>query len=139
MSDQARVSSHGAEAPRPLGEIVRDVLEDIRHIVHSEVRLARTELGEKVNSARNAAGLIGAAAVAGLLAGACLVTTCIAALALVMPLWLAALIMGIVLGIAAAGAFAVGRGRLSAIDPVPNQTIHTLEDNIEWAQQRNRH
>lgn len=138
MSDQARVFSAGAEASRPFGEIARDILQDIRHIVQTEIRLARSELGEKADRARKATGFIGAAAVTGLLSAACLVTTCIAALTLVMPLWLAALIMGFLLGIAAGGAFAMGRSRLSEIDPVPNQTIHSLEDNIEWAKQRIR-
>ena len=136
MSDQANVISHAAEAPRPLREIVQDILRDIGRIIQAEIRLAKNELSEKARKAGMAAGFLGAAAVTGLLSAACLVTTCIAALTLVMPLWLAALIMGILLGFAAAGAFAVGRTRLSQIDPRPEQTMQTLEDNVEWAKQR---
>ena len=138
MSDHAPVISHEAAPPRSLTEMMHDVVQDVGRIVQAEIRLARSELGGKLDKARKAAGAIGIAAIAGFLSAACLVTACITALALVVPLWLAALIMSVLLGIAAAGALAAGRSRLRAIDPVPEQTIHTLEDNIEWAKQRTR-
>ena len=138
MSHHARVFSPEEAPPRPLSEIVRDVVQDISYILQSEIRLARTELGGKVDRAKKASGAIGAAAVAGLLCAASLVTAGIAALTLVVPLWLAALIMGILLGAGAAAAFAMGRDRLKAIDPVPQLTVRTLEDNVEWAKQRTR-
>jgi len=138
MSDQAHVISHEAEASPLLREMALNILHDVGRIVQSEIRLAKTELGEKASRAGKAAGLLAAAGVIGLLAGACLVTTCIAALALVIPIWLAALIMGVLLGLAATVAFAVGRGRIRHIDPTPHQTVQTLEDNIKWAKQRTR-
>ena len=136
MSDQAHVISHEADSDHPLREIVRNILQDIGNIVQGEIRLAKTELSERARTAGKAAGILAAAATAGLLAGACFVTVCIAALALVMPLWLAALLMGILLGFAAAGAYAVGRTRMSNIEPMPQRTIETMKDNIEWAKQR---
>ena len=138
MSDQARVFSPGPEPARPFSDIVRNILQDVSHIVRAEILLARSELTEKLAGAKKGAGAIGTAAVAGLLSAACLVTACIAALTLVLPLWLAALIMGVFIGIIAAAAFAAGRARLSEIDPVPEQTFHTLEDNIAWAKRRAR-
>jgi hypothetical protein len=137
MSDQGHIVSHEAESHKPLREIIGDILQDVGRIVQAEIRLARTELSEKASRAGRAAGILGAAAVTGLLAGACFITACIAALALAMPVWLAALIMGILLAFAAAGAYAVGRTRLSDIDPEPERTVQTMRDNIEWAKQRN--
>src|SRR5581483_8959857 len=117
MSDRAHVISPGEAPSRPLSEIVRDVLQDVSHIVQAEIRLARTELEAKADKAKKASGVIGAAAIAGFFALASLVTACIAALALAMSLWLAALIIAVILGIAAAVAFSAGRSRLRRIDP----------------------
>src|SRR5689334_17841654 len=99
------------ERERSAGEILRDLARDLQELLRSEVRLAKAEVGEQVDRAKGAAGMIGGAAVAGLMAGMCIVATCIAALALVMPVWLAALIMGVLLGAAAALMFTIGRSR----------------------------
>lgn len=119
-----------------LSELVRNILQDLSRILRAELRLARTELAEKGVRAGTAVGILSGAAVAGLLAASCFVTTCIAALCLVMPLWLAALLMGILLTFFAAGAFAIGRTRLSEIDALPQRTAQTLRDDVEWAKHR---
>ena len=82
--------------------------------------------------------VIAVAAAAGLLAGGCFATACIAALALVMPVWLAGLIMGILFGAVAGVAFVIGRKRLEDVEIVPQQTVQTVKDDIEWAKQRNK-
>src|SRR5689334_20587178 len=115
-------NTHGE---RSTGEIAQDVLRDVGKIVHGEIRLARAELGEKARKAGSAAGLFGGAAVCGLLAAACFVTTCIAALALAMPLWLAALLMCLLLVCAGAAFYAGARSRQKQINPVPERTVQT--------------
>lgn len=136
MSDQAHLISHETEGIRPLRDIVREILQDIGQIVHGEIRLAKTELREKATALGKAAGTLAGAAVTGLLAAACFVTTGIAALALVMPVWLAALIIGILLAFTAAGAYALARTRMTRIEPMPERTVQTMKENIEWAKQK---
>jgi hypothetical protein len=119
-----------------VSELIGDVIRDIQNIVRAEIRLARTEYGDKARRAGRAGGMLGFAAVTGGLAAACLVTACIAALALVMPIWLSALLMGVLLAMVAAGAFAAGRRRFAQVDPVPQQTLETLKDDVEWAKHR---
>ena len=102
-------------------------------MISAEFRLFRAEIDEKIGAAAKAGGMLGIAAVTGLLAGACFVTACIAALAMVMPVWLAALLMGILLGLMAAGSFVLGRTRLTEVDVRPQQTIETLKGDVKWA------
>jgi hypothetical protein len=79
---------------------------------------------------------LGGAAVMGLLAAMCFVTTCIVALAIVLPLWLAALLVGVLLAIGAGGGYMLGRLALEEIDPVPQQTVETLQDLVDWSRTR---
>ncbi|MBZ5580831.1 MAG: phage holin family protein [Acidobacteriia bacterium] len=123
---------------RSLGEIVQDILRDMQNVIRSELRLARTEMTEKARRAGKAGGLLGAAAVSGLFAAACLVVTCIAALALAMPVWLAALLTAIFLACIAGACYAGGRSRLRKVNPVPEQTVQSVKEDIEWARQRTR-
>jgi hypothetical protein len=80
--------------------------------------------------------MFGGAAVCGLLGGACLVTAGVAALALVMPLWLAALLMGVFLVGITAAMYHVGREKAKDIDPVPQRTVESIRDNLQWAKHR---
>jgi hypothetical protein len=121
---------------RSPAQIVQDVVRDVAEIVRGEIRLAKAEMGEKVQSAGRAGGYLAGAAVCALLAGASVVACGIAALALIMPVWLAALAMcGILMLIAGAMYFA-GRQKLRAIDPVPGRTVQTMRDNLQWARHR---
>lgn len=137
MADRA-VDPTPLPRERSTGEIIRDILADIQNIIHAEIRLARAELAEKAQRAGRAGGLLGAAAFAGLFAGACFVVTCIAALAVVMPVWLAALIMGICISCLALGLYVGGRHRLQRVDLVPQRTVQTIRDDVQWAKQRTR-
>ena len=124
------------EERRSVGEIVEDVVRDFGDIVRSELRLARVEITEKVQKAETAAGLLGGAAVCGFFAFGSLVTCCIAALALVMPVWLAALLMSVFLVCIAAALYAGGRARLRNVSPVPEQTVETIKEQVTWTKRR---
>lgn len=121
---------------RSAGEIVEDVLRDVREIVRGEVRLARAEMMEKVRRSGLAGAYLGGAAVVGLLSAGCFAAMCIALLALVMPVWLAALVMWVLFMCAAGAAFYMGREKLKNIEPVPQRTVQTVKDNLQWAKQR---
>lgn len=126
---------NGNEERSP-GAIVQDVLRDVGDIVQGEIRLARAEIGEKAKKAGKAGGYFGGAAVCGLLAGMSFTACGIAALALAMPVWLAALLMGVFLVCIAAAAYAGGRAKLKTVDPVPERTVETMRENIQWAKHR---
>jgi len=118
--------------PRSLGQIIHDIVNHLDNMIQAEIRLVRAEIVQKIGPVKRASVFLGIAALTGLLGAACFVTTCIAALNLVMPLWLAALLIGIGLVTVAGGAFVLGRNRIDEVDPVPRQTMETLREDLEW-------
>jgi hypothetical protein len=136
MGDRAgSLSDYGA---RSASDILRDVVRDIQELLRSEVRLARTEVSEKAERAKSAGGYIGGAAVAGLLAGMCFVAFCIALLSLAIPVWAGTLIMAFLLGVGGALLWVQARNRLRNFHAVPEQTVETIKEDVEWLKQRTR-
>jgi uncharacterized membrane protein YqjE len=128
----------GGPDGRSLGGIVQDILLDIQNVLRAELRLARVEVAEKARRAASAGGLLGGALVAALLGAGSLVAAVIAALALVLPVWAAALIVTALLLGGAGLCYALGRARLRHLNPVPERTVRTVKDDIEWVKQRSR-
>ena len=121
---------------RSAGEIMQDVVRDVGEVVRGEVRLARAEMSEKVSKAGKAGGFLGGAAVCGLMAVGSLVAAGIAGLAMIMPVWVAALIMGVLLACIGGAMYAGGRAKLKTIEPVPERTVQTIKDDVQWAKHR---
>jgi hypothetical protein len=119
---------------RPIGELLKQLSEETTRLVHQELELAKAELTQKGKQAGLGAGLFGAAGAIGLLAAAALTACFILALDAVMPAWLAALIVAVVYGAVAAVLALRGRDRVKqAVPPVPEQTIETVKEDMEWA------
>jgi len=116
-----------------IGELVRQLSEDVRTLVAKEVDLAKVELSAKAGRAGKGAGLLGGGATLGLLALGALTAALIAALDLLMPLPLAALIVALVLG-AAAGVLAMsGKNKVQeATPPVPEETVESVKEDVKW-------
>jgi hypothetical protein len=121
---------------RPLREIVADVGSSLNTIVRDEIRLTIVELKDKLRASPKAIAYLVAAGLLGFLAVECFVTACIAALAIVLPLWLSALIVAVLAASAAGGAFVIGRVALEKIEPIPQQTLETMKDNVDWVKDR---
>jgi uncharacterized membrane protein YqjE len=110
----------------------------VRRLVSGGVALARLELqhgrqelAERLQGNLRAAMLFGIAAALGLLALIALVDLVIALIALLVPTWLAALIV-LVLFVVLAGLFGF-LGTRSIRSPVPEETIASVKEDIEWA------
>jgi len=121
---------------RSLGELFSDLSRQTSTLVRQEVQLAKTEISDKVSKvgkdvASMAAG--GAVAYAGFLA---IVAAIIFLLAEVMPMWLSAFIVGIV--VAGVGYMLIQRGRTAMQNEglAPTQTIGTLKEDAEWAKRQ---
>jgi hypothetical protein len=124
---------------RPIGELLKQLSEETTRLVHQELELAKAELAQKGKQAGLGAGLFGAAGAIGLLAAAALTACFILALDAVMPAWLAALIVAVVYAAAAAVLALRGRERVKqAIPPVPEQTIETVKEDVQWAKTQTR-
>src|SRR5918994_2868299 len=83
---------------RPIGDLVKQLSGQTSTLVKQEIDLAKAEMSEKASIAGKGAGLLGGAAVVGLLAAGALTACLILALGEVIPDWLAALIVALVMG-----------------------------------------
>lgn len=113
------------------GQLVADATEQIGQLVRQEMALARAELTQSAKKAGTGAGLFGGAGLVALYGVAALVATAIISLDLVMPLWLAALVVGVVL-LAVAGLLAlVGKKQVSEAAPPAERTVHNVKADID--------
>jgi hypothetical protein len=122
---------------KPLGELLSDLSRELSELVHDEVQLAKLELTEKAKKMGEGSALLAGAAVAGFLGLGALATCAVAALALVVSLWLAALIVAAVL-LGAAGVTALaGLGQLQkGAPPVPEQALESSKEDVAWLQEQ---
>jgi uncharacterized membrane protein YqjE len=124
---------------RPIGELLKQLSEETTRLVHQEIELAKAELAQKGKQAGMGAGLFGGAGVIGFLALAALTTCFILALDAAMPAWLAALLVAVVYAAIAAVLAMQGRKKVKqATPPVPEQTIETVKEDVQWAKTRMR-
>jgi uncharacterized membrane protein YqjE len=121
---------------RSFSEVVQDILRNVQEIVRSEVRLAKTEIGEEAAKTKSSAVWLGAGAVTTMFAILFLLLMIVYALALFMPIWTAALIVGIVLAVVASVILNAGVRRIKQIHPTPERTVETIKENVEWAKQQ---
>jgi uncharacterized membrane protein YqjE len=119
---------------RSLGEVLGDLTEDFGRLVRQQIDLAKAELKEQAAATRRAAIMLGAAAVAGLLVLVLLSFALVYALAEVMPAGWAALIVGVIWAVVAAVTFSSGRQRMKNISPVPQKTVQTVKEDLQWLQ-----
>ncbi len=113
------------------GELIGQLTEQVSRLVRDEARLARDEVTRKAKRLGVGAGLFGGAAVMAFLGLAVLIGAAVLALAEVLPGWLAALIVAVVL-FAVAGVLAlVGRKHVAqASPPLPTQAIAGLQADV---------
>jgi uncharacterized membrane protein YqjE len=138
MSADGQPSSANA-SDQSIGELVKDLATETSTLVRQELDLAKAEMAERGKRAGKGAGILGAAALVGLLAAGALTACLVAALDLAMATWLAALIVTVVYA-AIAGALAVtGRKQIrEAAPPVPEQAIDSVKEDVQWAKTRTR-
>jgi uncharacterized membrane protein YqjE len=124
---------------RSLGELLKRLSQETTRLVHQELELAKAELTQKGKQAGAGAGLFGGAGALGLGALGALTACFILALNAVMPAWLAALIVAVVYGIIAFVLVKQGQAKMKAAGPpVPEQTIETVKEDVEWAKTQTR-
>jgi uncharacterized membrane protein len=121
-----------------LGDLFSSLTEDMSTLIRQEVDLARTETMEKVSSAtRSVVSMVagGMIAYAGLIG---VMIAVIVGLSSFMPLWLSALIVGVVVIVIGAIMIMSGRSSLQKMTVVPEQTVESMKENTEWAKEQVR-
>jgi hypothetical protein len=119
---------------RSFRELLGRLADDVAELVRKEVELARAELEQKVRAAAGAVAMWVAAAITTLLALGAFTTSLILVIAMFLPDWAAALVVGAgLIGFAAALGYAGKRLLQKALPLAPEETVETLKEDVAWA------
>ena len=121
---------------RSVPEILEDIVSNLTQIVQAEFRLAKTELKEGAEKAAVPGATLGAGLVVAFYGFGFLLLAAVYALSLIMAGWLATLVVGGVLVIAAGILIGAGGMKLKRMNLSPDKTIRTLEEDVQWAKQQ---
>ncbi len=121
---------------RSVPEIFEDIASNLTQLVQAEFRLAKSELKEGAERVAGPGATLGAGAVLAFYGFGFLLLAAVHALSLVMAGWLAALIVGGVLAVAAGILIGAGGTKLRRVNLIPDKTMRTLEEDVQWAKQQ---
>jgi hypothetical protein len=121
---------------RSLGELFSELSQETSTLIRQEVQLAKAEVTRKATKAGKEVAFMAAGgfiAYAGFLA---LIAAAIFGVAEFLPLWLSALLIGVI--VAGVGYLLLQKGMngLKEINPAPRRTIETLKEDKEWLKQQ---
>jgi uncharacterized membrane protein YqjE len=116
---------------QPVGELVKQLSDQMSTLVRSELQLAQLELQEKGKRAGIGAGLFGGAGAIALYGLGALIAAAVLLLATAVEPWLAALIVGVVLLAIAGIAGLMGKKQVEqAVPPAPEQAIQSTRRDV---------
>ena len=118
------------DRPR-LRSLVRRVPELVARLVRDEIESAKAEVSTKLKAAVAGIAVVVVGAVLALYGLGWLIAAGVSALALVLPHWLASLIVGAALLLIAGIAALVGVGRLRrGAPPIPSETVDSVRRDV---------
>ena len=121
------------------GELVRQASQQVSDLVRAELRLGMAEMKGKAKQTGVGAGMLSAAGLTALYGVAAGLAAAIAAIALVLPVWAAALIIMGALFVIAAVLGLIGRSRVNrGVPPVPEQAIESTKQDVIEIKERAR-
>jgi len=122
---------------RGVGDLVREVTQDLSKLFNQELTLAKAEMKVEAKKAGKTAGGFGAAGLAGWFTLLFLSLTLMWALG---DWWdkpaLGALVVTIIWGVVAAVLLSKARKDAKSINPKPEVTVQTLKEDAQWAKTR---
>ena len=133
----ARGTRNGFDtSDRSFGDLIKELTGEFQHLARAEVELAKVEIREEIGDAKDAAVKFGIAGATAVLAVLMLSFAAAWGLAEVMPAGVAFLIIGMVYAAVAWWGYSRARESAKRVDPVPQQTIQTLKEDVQWARAR---
>jgi hypothetical protein len=117
---------------RAVSDVLQDILRNLQEIVRSEMRLAKVEIRDDARQAMSSASWIAVGALLAVSAWALLLWTITFALSTLMSMWAATLVVAVVLAAGASVLLLGGVKRAKAINPIPERTIASIKENVEW-------
>jgi len=115
-----------ATPQRSFPDLLQDIVGNLQQIVRYEFRLAKTEIAEKATEAARPATTFGVGLVLAFYGLGFLLLACVYALSTIMAGWLAALLVGAVVGIVAIALMSSSGKKLKNMNLTPEKTIRSL-------------
>jgi uncharacterized membrane protein YqjE len=122
---------------RSVAEVLQDIFGNVQELIRSEFRLAKAETREEVSKVAKFSVMLGAGLVLVVYAVGFLLLTIMYALETTLVPWLAALIVAVGVMMIAMVAVSIGRKRMKQVH-MPEKTIETMKENVQWAKQQIR-
>jgi hypothetical protein len=113
-----------------IGELMSQLSAQTSRLVRDEMRLAQREFQESVKHAGMGAGLFSAAGLLAFFGLAAFISAAVAGLSLVLPVWAAALIVGVILFMAAGVAALVSKKQADEVTPAAPKTVENVKADI---------
>ena len=126
------------EQDSSMAQLISGIVGDAQDLVRKEIALARQEVREELDAAKSAGIKLGVAT-AVLAVGGLLVVLAVAqgiADLLDWPAWAGYALVGVVLAIAGGILFSAAQRQIKNINPVPERTLETMKENVEWIKDR---
>ena len=120
---------------RSVSDVLRDILRNLQEMMRAEIRLAKVEVRDEARRAVSSGIWLAAGAVGALSAWVVLLWTLVFGLATRMSLWAATLAVAVILAAAAAVLIMGGLRRVKRIQPIPERTVESVKENLEWMKQ----
>lgn len=121
---------------KSLGELFSELSRELSTLVRQEARLAKTELSEKAGHLVKDVGLLGAGGAIAYAGFLTILAAMVLLLALVLPAWLAAFVVGVIVAIVGGVLIQQGRHGLQESDLAPRQTLASLKETTQWAKEQ---
>jgi uncharacterized membrane protein YqjE len=119
--------------PRSIPDVFHDVVGHVQEIFRSELRLLKAEVKQESAKAIQPIMRLCLGGALSLYAGIFGLLTIMFLLSMVLPLWLSALIVTVLLAPVGLILIASGVTGLRRIDPMPGRTVQSLKENVQWA------
>jgi len=114
-----------------VGELFSRLSEQTSRLIRAEIALAKAELAEKAKASAIGVGLFVGAGLFGFFAFAVILTSVILALAFVVPAWLAALIVAVVLLVITGVLALLGKRSLDrGMPPTPERATENVKQDV---------
>jgi uncharacterized membrane protein YqjE len=117
---------------RAVADVLQDILNSLRDMVRAEVRLAKVELKSDAFELVRSGAWMGAGVLGAGFGVHFALWSATYGLGNLMPMWAATLVVALVLAVLSTTLVIGGLRKARAIRPLPERTIETVKESIEW-------
>lgn len=139
LLEQQLLSNRQSSAEPSIAELLNNLISDAQILVRKEFSLAREEIKQEVDKARQVAIMLGIG-IGILAAGAILLLVALVQGLVVwfnLPVWVSYLIVGAILAIIGGVLVSRGSEKLKEVNPIPEETIDSVRKDISWLKEQN--